>query len=211
VTWDQNGGDNQRWYLKEVSVIPSAEWNGLDGDGRTRYTCQAGVYSLHAYKLISVMNNDYINARCLEALGANPQVGATVDTYPCDPNAKNQPNQLWISNHSINMSQAHAFDGTPMSANPQVAANQLGSNVWYNAAMLTGANPTQFPALTLDASSALNGTTLSMEPQAAGIAGYFEQSFWMKPILPPATATGPSTNVEVPNPCPGFVMLVCGG
>jgi hypothetical protein len=209
-TWTSNGGDNQRWYLKQVgttTVTAPEEW-------------QVGqTVSVKTYKLVSVIGNDYTDAVCLEAAGATPQVGATVDTYGCDPNAKNQPNQLWLtasvrrvpSGDSFPDNAGNRTDNTQVQAGMPVgvsvySADQTGySNVFFNAAMLTGDDPANYPVLTESSTlTPQNGSTLTMESQMSGDLGYREQSWWM---TQPST---PSSQGATSTPCIGMYAALVG-
>ena len=77
----------QQWHLQLTG------WVRVELSGMSRG--QGWTYA-PAYKIVSVRGNDWANAVCLDAFGAQPQVYHEVGTYPCDPNAINQPNQLWI-------------------------------------------------------------------------------------------------------------------
>jgi Ricin-type beta-trefoil lectin domain-like len=68
-----NGNANQFWYFQPAGTVS-----------------QGGSVTTE-YRIINKNSND-----CMEAAGADPQDGATVDQYGCDPNAINQPNQLWL-------------------------------------------------------------------------------------------------------------------
>jgi hypothetical protein len=85
------GQDNQKWYLQAAGTV------SLGGEG-----------TVTEYRIINVYGNDWAGARCLEARGANPQDGAVVEQYGCDPNSINEPNQLWV------------IQGTFYSADPAV-------------------------------------------------------------------------------------------
>jgi hypothetical protein len=190
VTWTHNGGDNQRWYLKKVGTIGSTIPNATAN-------MRLDPASLTAYKLISVIGNDYINARCLEAAGATPQIGAVVETYPCDPNAKNQPNQLWLTASNQHTQSQDSFPdwAGPRTSNQQVSTGERMSawqsnvavpteglsNEWFNGAMLSGNSPANYPVLTesSDKGNPVNGSTLTMENQIPTLAGLLTQSWWI--------------------------------
>ncbi|MFF6984443.1 RICIN domain-containing protein [Streptomyces sp. NPDC008343] len=66
VTWQPNFGSNQQWKIVD---------SGSDG-------------GYHQLRLVS-------NGLCMDVEGASTARGAPVLQYACDPNAKNQANQLW--------------------------------------------------------------------------------------------------------------------
>jgi hypothetical protein len=80
-----NGGTNQQWYLQAAGTLK------FSGDGG----------SATEYRIINANGATGPNPVCLEAEGSNPQDGAVVDEYGCDPNSINQPNQLWIINSPV--------------------------------------------------------------------------------------------------------------
>ena len=75
-----NGGTNQQWYLQAAGTID------FPANGATATE----------YRIINANGATGPNPVCLEAQGSNAQDGAVVDECGCDPNAINQPNQLWI-------------------------------------------------------------------------------------------------------------------
>jgi hypothetical protein len=76
-----NGGTNQQWYLQAAGTVD------FPAEEPTPTT---------EYRIINANGATGPNPVCLEAEGSNAQDGAVVDEYGCDPNAINQPNQLWI-------------------------------------------------------------------------------------------------------------------
>jgi hypothetical protein len=209
VTWTKNGGDNQRWFMKPVGE-QTAQLTNTQADVTT-------------YKLISVMGNDYANARCLEVAGANPQVGAAVETYACDPNAQNQPNQLWVNASAPGTQDSFTRVGIGARAlRPSVQPGQLPdaadvpglgySNVWFNAAMMPiGSSVTNYPVLTQSATlKTQNGSTLTMEGQASGGDFYMSQTWWVEKIVA-STNGGTGTGNNTVDNCPGMLTkLICG-
>jgi hypothetical protein len=117
----------QQWQVQQV--------------GYKQVTFASGPRNLPVYRLVSVPNGDWTKATCLEAPGANPAVGAEIDTYGCDPNAIFQPNQLWMM-----------FDDPAFTSIPHVGlgyGNVQGALV--NVATANPAtDPASWPVITLD-------------------------------------------------------------
>jgi Ricin-type beta-trefoil lectin domain-like len=189
--WQANGGDNQRWYLQRAANLGNGYPGGVD-----------------VYRIISVYGNDWNDARCLEASGANPQIGATVEQYGCDPNWMNQANQLWIVNG------APIPDAPPGESPGWVNLDQFsggeavaGINL-VNLAMLNLPNPTFAPPSALDAGpviaesstfTAQNGSTLTMQPVNSLNSGWA--------IYPISTTTSSSSGSSGGSPCSVFACL----
>jgi hypothetical protein len=83
-TYTVNGSNAQRIYFQHVStatVYPTAD-----------HVAQ----SWGAYRIVHFTQNGQL---CLDADGSDgaPGAGAAVTWFACDPNATNQPNQLWLT------------------------------------------------------------------------------------------------------------------
>jgi hypothetical protein len=76
--WERNYGDNQLWDIE----------NRYQEAGTGTFT--GGGYTSYPYVIINRGNG-----LCVDAPGLQPAVDSMVQQYPCDPNFRNQPNQLW--------------------------------------------------------------------------------------------------------------------
>jgi hypothetical protein len=77
--WERNYGDNQLWDI---------EWRKEAGYGTI-----TGTGFTHTSYPFVIINRG--NGLCVDAPGMQPAVDSMVQQYPCDPNFRNQPNQLW--------------------------------------------------------------------------------------------------------------------
>jgi hypothetical protein len=86
----------RRQHKTPLPINHTAQWLHRVQDGRCAI-CKSTLTAVEdAYRIISANGATGPNPVCLEAEGSNPQDGAVVDEYGCDPNSINQPNQLWI-------------------------------------------------------------------------------------------------------------------
>ncbi|MFI8221253.1 RICIN domain-containing protein [Streptomyces sp. NPDC085932] len=117
-------GNTLSWELVPVSNLLT-----IDDSGRQ-------VESFK-FKAITAENHDL----CLEATGASPSVGAVVQQYRCDPNAKDQPNQSWFvykapAGHTYLVNGA-SWDLADMPVGPE--GRGISSRVWWrNIRMVDG-------------------------------------------------------------------------
>jgi hypothetical protein len=91
-TWSQNGTNAQRVYLHRVDTRQLTYAMPVSGASSPA----VGSISAGAYKIMHYTADGHV--LCLDADGtggAAPGAGARVGWYGCDPNAVNQPNQLW--------------------------------------------------------------------------------------------------------------------
>jgi len=153
----------QAWYLQEVGTTSSltADEDTLEEDW---------VYddvTAPLYRIVQVTNDNWADAVCLEAEGSQPAVGAEVETYGCDPNAYDQPNQLWILANSLDSS-----DGEDVSQVTSVNPNYgSGDFVMFNDAMLgANQNTTNYPVLSVSSTAvAADGSQLTMQDQGSTV------------------------------------------
>jgi hypothetical protein len=77
---DADGAWGTRLTLADPTGDASQQWRVVDGP--------AG-----AFKLVNVASG-----LCMDVTGASTDPGAPIERYTCDPNAPNQPNELWTAN-----------------------------------------------------------------------------------------------------------------
>jgi hypothetical protein len=74
-----NGTRTQVWYKQLVGEV----WVTSPSN------------SILFYRYVTVPNDDWTRAVCLDAFGGGIDPGTVIDTYGCDPNGVHQSNQLW--------------------------------------------------------------------------------------------------------------------
>jgi Ricin-type beta-trefoil lectin domain-like len=181
--WPANGGDNQTWYLQEAGTL------------------QLPHDTVDEYRIVNVYGNDWADARCLEAQGADPQNGAIIDQYGCDPNYVDQPNQLWVI-------VTWETDGTLSGAtSASLGASDPGTEL-VNVATLSGADWWNSPSLTQSSNiSPISGSTMTLMSSASAVQSDLPPTsqMWNLNQIEPGGAAGSGGGGAA---CSAFACLV---
>ncbi|GAA5192404.1 hypothetical protein GCM10023322_51930 [Rugosimonospora acidiphila] len=154
--------DNQSLYIKPVGqTVPEVSANGVP-------------YSVQLVKIMHAENRDWSNVTCLEVPGDRiGQPNLPVEQYGCDPNAVNQPNQLW------------AFVSLDYTVVDQWTSAWWDNYHIYNLAL--GTSPDSPVLMETSTLSARDGDALQMEPASAAIEPANENEFTLLDPYMPAT------------------------
>jgi hypothetical protein len=193
----------QVWYLQEagttdVHVVSTENANG---------TIDFGEVAAPLYRIVQVTNNDWADAVCLEAEGNSPEIGSEVETYGCDPNAMDQPNQLWILDNSYLL--GGSFGGVDYNDTGVRTVFDANNFLMYNDAML-GANETtqNYPVLSETSTIVpVGGSQLTMQDQNSTVEPYRTQVWSV--VQPPSPPSAPSSSSGTA--CVGEACLLDSG
>jgi hypothetical protein len=158
--WPSNNGENQKWRFVEVypDVNPDLSVANPQG-GKTAYA--------HAYQ---IQNEPYSSGSptCLEAEG-DPTAGDVIEIYGCNPNAIDQPNQLWYP-VTIN-GQTQLINGSSVAQSNEFSY-QNGTIYWQQP-QAQGVSPLVLTPVGWDSGS-IQGNQLVLEPSDSGAYGNYQ-------------------------------------
>jgi hypothetical protein len=170
--WERNYGDNQLWQIDE----------------RTQ---EVGTATVSGTGLTTVLYPFVIknrgNGLCVDAPGLQPAVDSIVQQYPCDPNFRNQPNQLWY---------ILAVRQTDRSTTDYLVSGASGKNLRVDSTTHDiegqGSDGSWGPALVMEYRPGDRRIILSK-----GNTGNLLSSVWREQYTPPAPAPAPPQCVGV--------------
>jgi hypothetical protein len=190
--WAPNGGANQIW-----ATIKTGEY----------LMVQTPRGQLVSDDFVKIVNEE--SGLCLEAAGMNPTEGAVVQQYGCDPNAHNQPNQLWTYHQDLQSANTFLINGASFSsarsANPDYSKVRLETNPSTKAIEIRDEAGRSWPTLAIEMRPADHHLVLGTGRTYNSFEFF---GFIIAPAPAPAPAPVPAPS-PAPQPDPGCIGISC--